>query len=281
MKTKISISLLVLTVILLCASCEFDNYDEPNVMFTGRLVDGDQVLNTKRGIVFKLFQYREDGFISAGSTWISVYMDQEGNFSSLLFPGRYKMVVNTNNGDIEDADIYSDYTWKDFDPVSKETGLLDTIYVMLDKNRTMEFQVSPYYRFENAKAFFRNDSIITNFSIRKLVDDEASTLDLSMRNVSLFVSPTMHINWNTESFVNMSKKVIIAYKDLKTGEATDALELGYPLSKYYSNDSYVNNYRNYAYLRLGISTNAFGGVYNYSSILKVEGIPEDVIKKYK
>lgn len=29
---------------------------------------------------------------------------------------------------------------------------------------------------------------------------------------------------------------------------------------------------------LGISTNAFGGVYNYSSILKVEGIPEDVIK---
>ena len=29
-------------------------------MFTGRLVDGDQVLNTKRGIVFKLFQYRED-----------------------------------------------------------------------------------------------------------------------------------------------------------------------------------------------------------------------------
>ena len=48
MKTKISISLLVLTVILLCASCEFDNYDEPNVMFTGRLVDGDQVLNTKR-----------------------------------------------------------------------------------------------------------------------------------------------------------------------------------------------------------------------------------------
>ena len=54
----------------------------------------------------------------------------------------------------------------------------------------------------------------------------------------------------------MSKKVIIAYKDLKTGEATDALELGYPLSKYYSNDSYVNNYRNYAYLRLGISTNA-------------------------
>ena len=56
MKTKISISLLVLTVILLCASCEFDNYDEPNVMFTGRLVDGDQVLNTKRGIVFKLFQ---------------------------------------------------------------------------------------------------------------------------------------------------------------------------------------------------------------------------------
>lgn len=59
MKTKISISLLVLTVILLCASCEFDNYDEPNVMFTGRLVDGDQVLNTKRGIVFKLFQYRE------------------------------------------------------------------------------------------------------------------------------------------------------------------------------------------------------------------------------
>ena len=81
--------------------------------------------------------------------------------------------------------------------------------------------------------------------------------------------------------IRLKLKVIIAYKDLKTGEATDALELGYPLSKYYSNDSYVNNYRNYAYLRLGISTNAFGGVYNYSSILKVEGIPEDVIKKYK
>lgn len=281
MKTKISISFLIVTVILLCASCEFDNYDEPDITFSGCLMDGDQVLNTKRGIVFKLFQYKEDGFISAGSTWINVYMDQEGKFSSLLFPGRYKMVVNTNNGDIEDSDIYSACTWKDFDPVNKETGLLDTIYVTLDKNKTMEFQVSPYYRFENTKAFFRNDSLITNFSIKKLVEDENSTLDLSMRNVTLYVGPTTHINWSTESFVNMSKRAIIAYKDLKTGEKTDVIELGYPLSKYYSNDSYVNNYRTYAYLRLGVSTNAFGGVYNYSPILRVEGIPEDVIKKYK
>ena len=81
-------------------------------------------------------------------------MDQEGNFSSLLFPGRYKMVVNTNNGDIEDADIYSAYTWKDFAPVSKETGLLDTIYVMLDKNRTMEFRYLLIIDLKMPKPFF-------------------------------------------------------------------------------------------------------------------------------
>ena len=269
MKTIIYQIFSFLVVLSLLCSCSFDNYDEPSLTLNGRLLDGNESLNTKRGIAFKLFQYREDGFISAGSTWINVYVDQEGKFSSLLFPGRYKMVVNTNNGDIEDPDIYSACTWEDF-PKNENTGALDTLFFTLDNSKIIDFQVKPYYKFRDMEAFYRNDSVIVRFAVNKLIDSEDSKV--RMRKISVFLSPTMHVNRDTEVYFNLSMS------EIKTDEM---IEYRCYLKDYYSNQYYVNNYRDYVYIRLGASTMGYVNVFNYSPIIKLSGIPQETIKKFK
>lgn len=278
MKTIFYRSFLLLITVTLFGSCSFDNYDEPNVKLSGRLLDGTETLNTKRGIAFKLFQYREDGFISAGSTWINVYTDQEGKFSSVLFPGRYKMVVNTNNGGTEDPDIYSSYTWGDF-PKDENTGELDTLYFTLSGNKTMEFQVKPYYKFKDVETVYRNDSLILSFSITKLLESTDASMNIQV--LKAFLSPTMHINNTTEVAFNMSARQLVDLRKLGVGDTSDKLEIKCYLKDYYSNQYYVNNYRDYAYVRLGAATKVNPTVFNYSSIVKATGMPEETIKKFK
>lgn len=282
MKTIIYRLLVISITLISFVACEFDNYDEPQITFSGRLLDGNETLNTKRGIVFKLYQYKEDGYVSAGASSLNVYMDQEGNFSSLLFPGRYKMVVNTNNGELESPDIYSAFAWGDgFKPVNESTGVLDTIYFTLDKKKTMDFQVTPYYKFNNLEAFYEDDNVVVRFTITKLVNGDDSKQKI--RKVSSFLSPTVHVNRDTKLFTSLSTRDILNFKlkDLQTGETSEVIEMKCSLKNYYSNQYYVNNYRNYVYLRLGTSTEGFVDVYNYSTIIKITDIPEDVIGKFK
>jgi len=241
-------------------SCEFDNYDEPNTSFSGVLKNGGAPLNTRHGILFKLYQYREDGYVSAGSKSIDVYVDQEGKFSANLFAGRYKMVVNSEGG------INYIHEWKDF-PIN-ESGSLDTLYFTLKGNQQMEFEVIPFYQINDFQAFYRNDSIITRFSIKKFTDRTDN--QILFRRVAMYVSPSVHTNNDTELSV------------AKAGAQTDTpIEIGCSLKDYYSNTYYKNNYRDYAYVRIGISLRLSGQEFIYSNIIQVKDIPEETIKKFK
>ena len=261
MKSKINYLVTILSILLLLSACEFDNFNEPATEFTGRLKFGEENLNTKQGTLFRLFQYEEDGYIAAKDRPISINIDQEGNFSALLFPGRYKLTVNENGG------VFNVYDWIDF-PKSENDGL-DTVYFTLDGKKTLDFEVIPYYKINNLQAFFRNDSIISTFTIQKLTD-RTETAIVGFRRISMYLSPTMHVNNDTQMEVFRS-----------TATVDTPIEMQAHLRDYYNNTHYINNYRNYVYVRIGVSLRISAQDFIFSKIIKVEGIPQETINKFK
>lgn len=264
MKTLKYILAIIFFPAIFFTGCEYDNYDEPGTLLSGQLKCDGEALNTRQKVLFKLYQYREDGYVAAGSKSIDVSVNQEGKFSALLFPGRYKMVIDTLNGG-----VFHVYDWLNYP--KNEQGKVDTLYFNLDGNKTMDFEVRPFYKVNNFQAIYRNDSIIGTFSIEKLTEiTEASKV--GFRQVTMRLGPTMHINNDTPlTFA-------------KSGATVDTpIEIKASLKDYYTNAHYKNNYRNYAYARIAISLRLKGAEQEllYSPVIKVEGIPQETINKFK
>jgi hypothetical protein len=262
MKTIIKYLVVLSGILILFSACEFDNYDEPKVEFSGHLKFNGENLDTKQGTVFQLFQYEEDGYLAAKKGPILVNIDQEGKFSALLFSGRYKMTVYDNGG------MTNTYDWIDFP--KNASGGLDTVYFTLTGNKTMDFEVAPYYKINDFQAVYRNDSIISTFSLQKVTNITDAAI-IGFRRVAMYVSPTMHVNNDTQMEI------------IRSGSTpTDTpVEIKASLKDYYSNTYYVNNYRNYVYVRIGISLRVSAQDYIFSKIIKVEGIPQETINKFK
>ncbi len=248
-------------IMFLLNACEYDNYDEPNVTLSGQLKYDGENLNTRQNVLLKLYQYREDGYVAAGARSLDVRVDQEGKYSALLYPGRYKMVIYADGG------INYIYDWLDF-PKNSE-GKNDTLYFDLNGSKTLDFNVRPYYKINDFKAFYRNDSIISNFSIERLTDIETPSI-VGFRQVSMRLSPTMHVNNDTPlSFT-------------KTGVTVNTpIEIKGSLKDYYSNTYYKNNFRDYVYVRIAVSLRVSGQEYIYSNVVQVKGIPQETINKLK
>ena len=290
MKNLSYIFSILLIVSLLFSSCEFDNYEAPQIVFHGVLKNGDKSVNTTHAVLFRLYQYKEDGFVSAGSGWIDVWMNELGEFNAKLFPGRYKMVVNTEGG------VNYIHKWTNFPTqvLNDGTTALDTIKFTLSSNGKMtltgkpltdnpnlEFNasdfnldVTPFYDVRNFTAIFRNDSIVSSFSIKKL-STRTDNLVL-FRNVTLFVSPTIFVNNATQLNVAASPAPKIV-----TGTDFVQVTLKCSLKDYYSNTYYISNYRNYAYCRIGIALRLSGQEFNFSDVIKVSDIPQETIEKFK
>lgn len=272
MKTTNYMILSYLFLALMFSSCEYDNYDEPTITLNGRVVmDGDVPLNTRHGAMFKLYQYKEDGFIAANAKGIDVFTDQEGRFSALLFPGRYKMVVNTAIG------VNIIHTWNDF-PRNETTGALDTLYFDLNGRKELKFGVTPYFRINDFEAIYRNDSIIGNFVVEQLRTPQAgeSANDFKLRSVGMYIGPTNYVNSTITPLVQ--KAALNGADALVVGELA---QLKCSLKDYYSNKYYKNNYRKYAYVRVALNLRMDAQEFVYSAVIRVSGIPDETVRKFK
>ncbi len=262
MKT-LRLILMTLFTITIFLACEFDNFEAPEVTLTGHLKYNGENLDTRQNVLFELYQYKEDGYAAAGSKSIDVRVDQEGKYSAVLFPGRYKMVVNALNGGLSNI-----YDWTDFP--KNEAGNLDTLYFTLNGSKTMDFNIMPYYKINNFQAFYRNDSIISNFTIQKLTDITSD--NVKFRSVFMYLSPTIHVNNDTElSFPKTASSVTV----------DTPIEIKGSLTNYYTNTYYKNNFRNYVYVRIAISLRVSSQDFIFSKIIKVDGIPQETINKFK
>lgn len=112
---------------LLFASCEIDNYDEPESFFTGNIVyNGEPIEVGAREVRFQLFQ---PGFGALAP--LDMHLDLDGSFSGRFFDGDYKLKFINGQGPFKAYEV------------NEQQG--DTIFISLRGNTEMDIEVLPYY----------------------------------------------------------------------------------------------------------------------------------------
>ncbi|NDV68544.1 DUF3823 domain-containing protein [Dysgonomonas sp. 25] len=147
MKKFIYISLIAVAAILF-PSCEKDNYDAPNATLTGAIMYQGDTLYLKNGeISLQLF---EPGWATSSSTYVTVYVDQFGKFSSSVFGGKTYKLIRSSIG-----------AWEL--PTSS-----DTITFTAKGNTTQNIEVRPYYLIKNTNIQVLNNIVTANFDVEEV-----------------------------------------------------------------------------------------------------------------
>jgi hypothetical protein len=134
------------TVFLVCMAltgCEYDNYDPPTSILSGRVMYQNEPVGVRsNGPQLELWQ---DGY--ALSAKIAVLIDQDGNYSACLFDGDYKLVR------------LAGAPWE---------NRTDTIPVTVKGNTVVDVPVTPYFVIRNATFQKEGDRITATFTIEKV-----------------------------------------------------------------------------------------------------------------
>ncbi len=108
-------------MVLVVASCSYDNFDPPQSKLQGRVVYQGEPLGLRSdGVQLELWQPGYELFQK-----IPLHVDQDGSFSASLFDGDYKLTLLRGNG-----------PWLD---------QTDSIDVQVRGGKTLDVEVQPYY----------------------------------------------------------------------------------------------------------------------------------------
>jgi hypothetical protein len=144
MKTKYFLTL-VMALCFLLTACEYDNYEEPKSVLSGKIIYNGQPVGVRtNGTQLELWQ---DGFQLRTS--IPVYISHDGSYSASLFDGTYKLVRKGNSPWLQQS--------------------TDTILVEVKGNTQKDIPVTPYFTVTNENFQFVNNTFTANFVINKIV----------------------------------------------------------------------------------------------------------------
>ena len=130
---------------LFLASCEYDNFDAPEVTLSGKKVYNGQAMSVRNsGTQLELWQ---DGYPL--KAYIPVYIDQNGNFSAKLFDGEYKVVRRPDAPWLQQA--------------------TDTIRVSVRGNTNVDIPVTPYFTISNYTFQKSGNNINSRFVVNRVV----------------------------------------------------------------------------------------------------------------
>lgn len=152
---------------LVATGCEFDNFEEPKSQLTGKVIYQDNPIGLRsNGVQLELWEHGHELF-----TKIPVFLDQEGNFSAMLFDGNYKMVLLRGNG-----------PWVDN---------TDSIDVVVKGATTVNMPVTPYFVIENPSFERSGQTINATCNIKHVNTTRA------LENVTLFLGYTNIVDHGT------------------------------------------------------------------------------------
>ena len=201
---------------LLLVACSKDNYVAPSITLKGRIVYGGEPLN---------LEYSQVGMQLWDPGWgklapIDVTVSQEGTFSSLLFAGKYKLIIPKGQGP--------------FMTKAQQGSSSDTLYVDLKDNQNIDIEVTPYYLVRNAK--FANEAgvISSTFDLSKVITDANAK---NIERVSLYINKTQFVAGSTN----------IAATNLTGANITNLTGI-----KMSVNVPTINPDQNYVYARVGL-----------------------------
>lgn len=133
-------------ICLLFVSCEYDNFDEPNAILSGKVAyNGNPVGVRTNGTQLELWQ---DGYQLY--TKIPVYIAHDGTFSATVFNGRYKIVR------------LAGAPWED------QRG--DTINIEVKGNTVIDVPVKPYFIIRNETFQKGSGAITARFTVEKIAE---------------------------------------------------------------------------------------------------------------
>lgn len=179
MKTKLKLILLV-AIVGLFASCDYDNYDEPGSFLTGNIVyNGEAIGVSSRDVSFQLW---EPGWQKSYS--INVDVAQDGSYSSLLFNSDYKLVIPSNQG-----------PWRT--KINSTSGS-DTILVTMNGNQTLDIEVEPYFMIRNPQFSTSGKNITASFKAEQIITDAGAK---NIERVNFYVNKTQFVDFRSSSNV--------------------------------------------------------------------------------
>ncbi|MDR2467235.1 MAG: DUF3823 domain-containing protein [Prevotellaceae bacterium] len=133
-------------VCLLFAGCEYDNFDEPGAVLSGRVVyNGNPVGVRTNGTQLELWQTGYQLY-----TKISVHIAHDGTFSASVFDGQYKIVR------------LAGAPWED------QWG--DTIMINVNGNTVVDVPVKPYFIVRNESFRMESGAVTARLTIEKIVE---------------------------------------------------------------------------------------------------------------
>jgi len=137
---------IILLVIFLFTGCEYDNFDEPKSVLSGKVVyNGTPVGVRTNGPQLELWQ---DGYDLRYV--IPVYIAHDGSYSVILFDGQYKLVRKAGA------------PW--------EAQLNDTITIDVKNNTVFDVPVKPYFIISNEKIQYASGTITASYTVDKIVE---------------------------------------------------------------------------------------------------------------
>ena len=245
----------ILSIILLACmlfSCEYDNYDSPDITFSGRLTtNGESFLydgNPSRPVL-KLIQ---KGF-GKEDPGTGVRINENGEFKQLLFEGDYWLTLNNTKYPFELAD---------FNPLGAGLGY-DSIYMRITSSVKRDFEVIPYFKISNFTVSVENDNIVMRADVA--VNQETQTPAPRVIFARGFVSTSSQVN--SQTTCTRSQRAIIT----ETGSVQVSIPIHNNVIAY--RDIYINNFRDYAFCRIALELDGISNYYLFSEVKKVEGVP--------
>lgn len=172
---KIILPFLIGIFSMAMVSCEYDNYEKPNVRLYGNIVYQGEPINVKYNDVN--LQLWESGWDL--NYRIDVTVSPEGAYSALVFDGDYKLIIPSHQGpfrSIENTETQS-----------------DTILVSLNGDYHMDIEVEPYYMVRNTQFSVSGNTLSTNFGLEKIIKDiDAKDIE----TVYLYVNKTKFVDFD-------------------------------------------------------------------------------------
>lgn len=175
--------ILFLGLMLSLASCEIDNYDEPEALFTGAITyQGDTIRVAQNDVRFQLWQ---SGFGNEGP--MDVHVAQNGSFSALLFKGDYRLKFLDGQGPFK-----ANY-------VNEQAG--DTIYLDINGDTNMELEVTPYYMVRNPQINLSGNTVQASIDLEQVITGEAAK---DVEHVTLYLNTTQFVASNGDMSIARS-----------------------------------------------------------------------------
>lgn len=164
---KIRTICLATIAMLSLAGCEYDNYDMPDAILSGKVVyEGNQVGVRATATRLELWQ---DGY--ANKKKIDVNIAHDGTYSAALFDGRYKIVR------------VAGAPW--------EAQPTDTIVVDVKGNTTQDVEVKPFIAISNENISKESGNTVqARFTVKNVVQDS------KLKEAKLFFSKNMILDNN-------------------------------------------------------------------------------------